>query len=159
MIDKDAIKAENRRKAEAIKAKAKQKAASAREDVKVLKALEKNPPPEYFEEPEYTGDPEKDAALDLDAVQAAFRKRAKDERRRFALAVDSEYWACFCFHTREQKEAFLSALNLLGGGDKHIDGVRAAEILGIKLPPSEVLYNTSSRIDKKLAELALPDHE
>ena len=71
--------------------------------------------------PEITGNPEVDSRADLDAVQKGFRDRIKNENNRFKLSTDSEYWFVACFQTREQKEAFLKALDLLVHGDKYID--------------------------------------
>ncbi|WP_339139089.1 hypothetical protein [Kerstersia gyiorum] len=137
---------------EELRAKAKAKAAKAKAGMATRKALKENPPPQYVEPVEYIGDGEADDAADLSALEEGFRKRAKDEGRRFALATDTEYWTCLCFQTREQKEAFLAALKLLPLGDKYINGEDAAHLLGIELPPADVPYNTSARIDKAWLE-------
>ncbi|MDR0275917.1 MAG: hypothetical protein LBI48_11390 [Burkholderiaceae bacterium] len=134
-----------------LREQAKLKAQAAKAKLAQVKLLKANKPPQYVEEPEYTGDGEIDDAADLAAVESGFKKRAKDENLRFALATDSEYWACLCFQTREQKEAFLSALKLLALGDKYIDGQQAAKVLGIDLPAANVPYNTSGKIDKTWA--------
>lgn len=81
-----------------------------------------------------TGDDEIDAKAELDAVAIAFRERREREQKRFERATDSEFWFAAVFHTREQKEAFLSALQLLADGDKYVDGVQLAKKLGITLP-------------------------
>lgn len=127
---------------------AREKAAAAKREAEARKLLKKNPPPVLVEPPEQTGNPELDSAADLDAVQQGFRNRAKQESDRFALATDSEYWAAICFQTREQKEAFLSALKLLEFGDKYLDGRLVAERLGVKLPESQVPYKPEPKLDK-----------
>lgn len=126
---------------------------AARAKVKDLRALKANPLSTYVDLPEETGNAEADSAADLSAVQAGFRRRAKDESTRFALATDTEYWACLCFQTRQQKEAFLKALDLLKFGDKYLDGQRVAAQLGVELPAADVPYNTSSKIDPAWAGL------
>ena len=128
-----------------LKAQAQAKADNARADVEAKKVAAKMP--RYYQTPEQTGDAETDCAADLSELQAGFRKRAKDEGRRFEQATDTEYWACLCFQTREQKEAFLKALNLLAIGDKYLDGQEVARVLGVELPSADVPYNTSSKID------------
>lgn len=143
---------EMRAAAQAKKDEARQKIESAKQAAKQAKALKAKPLPKYVEVPEPTGNAELDSAADLDAVQAGFRKRAKDEGKRFALATDTEYWACLCFQTREQKEAFLAALNLLSLGDKYLDGQEVAKVLGVKIPGADVPYNTSSKRDKAWEE-------
>ena len=127
---------------------AREKVAAAKREAEARKILKKNPPPVLVEHPEQTGNPEADSAADLDAVQQGFRNRAKQESDRFALATDSEYWAAICFQTREQKEAFLSALKLLEFGDKYLDGRLVAERLGVKLPESQVPYKPEPKLDK-----------
>ncbi len=82
---------------------------------------------------EYTGNVEKDAAAELSALEAAFRERRKDEDKRFKQATDSEFWFAACFPSRESKDAFLSAVGAARLGDKYIDGVALAKILGIEL--------------------------
>lgn len=143
---------EVRAKAIAQKGAAKQNIISAKREAEERKKLKANPPPVYVELPDQTGNAEIDSLADLGAVADGFRKRAKDESTRFELAVDTEYWACLCFQTREQKEVFLAALNLLQFGNKYIDGQLAAKELGIKLPDGNVPYNTSAKIDKRFAK-------
>jgi hypothetical protein len=58
-----------------------------------------------------------------------------------------------CLQTREQKEAFLTALKLLQHGDKYLDGRLLAQRMGIELPPAAVPYNTSAKVDAKFAAL------
>ena len=139
--DREAIRAS----AEARRSEARQKAQAMRIDAENAKSRKRNPPPQMVAMPDPTGDTEVDAKADLDAVAKGFRERAKAEARRFELATDSEYWCCLCFQTREQKEAFLGALNLLLHGDKYIDGRVVAQQLGIALPAAEVPYNTSAK--------------
>lgn len=81
---------------------------------------------------EWTGDNAKDAELELDAVQAGFRARNKQEMGRFVEATDSEYWVAVCFRTRGEKEAFLRAAGLAHLGDKYLDGAAVAAVLGVK---------------------------
>lgn len=93
------------------------------------------------------------AVAETSAVLEAFKARAQREKERFRLATDSEYWVAVCFQTREQKEHFLQVTKLLKAGDKYIDGALVAKVLGITLPPADVPYNTSAKVDKKLAAL------
>ena len=139
--------------AEAKKNAARQNIAAAKREAENRKAVKKNPPPVMVEMPDATGNLEEDSAADLTALQQGFRNRAMQEGARFELAVDTEYWACLCFQTREQKEAFLAALNILEFGNKYLDGQLVADRLGVSLPSANVPYNTSVKVDKKLAEL------
>ncbi|MBA8886147.1 hypothetical protein FHW12_000338 [Dokdonella fugitiva] len=141
-----------RAQADAKRSEARQKAAAALIEAAAAKERRRNPPPKLVAMPEPTGNTEADAKADLDALVGGFRERAKAESRRFELATDSEYWCCLCFQTREQKEAFLGALNLLLHGDKYIDGRVVAKQLGISLPAADVPYNTSAKVDPTWVE-------
>lgn len=129
------------------KLEAKKAAELAKEKAKEKLLLAKNKPPAYINMPEPVKDAEQSALNDLNELQSGFRKRALDEAKRFRLATDSEYWCCVCFQTREQKEAFLKALDLLKYHDKYIDGQLLAKQLNIALPAAEVPYNVSDKVD------------
>lgn len=120
----------------------------AKKKIREIKGLKKNPIPTYYEMPEQTGNPETDSSADLSALDAGFRARMKDEGRRFELATDTEYWACLCFQSRDQKEEFLTKLNLLQIGDKYLDGQEVAKQLGVDLKPENIRYNSSTKIDE-----------
>lgn len=143
MVDIAAVRAAAQAKKEEAKAKI-LAAKMAAEDAKAVRA---NPPKQYVTMPAITGDAEVDSAADLGEVERGFRARMKDDSSRKALATDTEYWACLCFQSRAQKDAFLQTLGLLVLGDKYIDGQRAAKMLGIELPSADVPYNTSAKID------------
>lgn len=84
-------------------------------------------------EVEYTGNAETDSLAEMSELNKGFRERRKNEQKRFTDATDSEYWCALCFQTREQKEEFLQKLNLAPLGDKYIDGMKAAGVLGIEI--------------------------
>lgn len=93
------------------------------------------------------------ATKETSAVLQAFIARSKAEQARFLLATDSEYWVGLCFQTREQKEHFLKEAKLLQHGDKYLDGMLLAKRMGIELPPANVPYNISAKVDAKYAAL------
>ena len=74
----------------------------------------------------YTGDIEDDAKKEASALLEGFKKRAKDEDKRFELATDSEFWFCIGFKSRDQKEEFLRIMNWLELGDKYLDDTRGS---------------------------------
>ena len=98
--------------------------------------------------PELTGDAEVDSKADLDAVKKGFRDRLKAENKRKVDATDSEYWFCVCFQSRAQSEAFLREIGWRKFGDKYLDGVKVAKMMGIELPDDEVPYVAEPKIDK-----------
>lgn len=73
------------------------------------------------------------ATQEVSKVLEGFRDRAKQEAKRFKDATDSEYWCAFCFQTRDQKEEFLKKLQLIELGDKYLDGLQVAKVLGVKI--------------------------
>lgn len=92
-------------------------------------------------------------ALDsANAFLMGFRDRAKQEGKRLEDVTDSEYWVAVCFQTREQKDEFLLKAGLADLGDKYLDGMQVARVMGIKLesrmPPMPKL-----RLDRRLLEL------
>ena len=104
-------------------------------------------------------DAEADSLEEMSEVLKGFKQRAKREESRYWQTVDSEYWCCFCFQTREQKEEFLQKLGLLDLGDKYLDGLQVAQALGVELesptPPMPKL-----RIPGDMKGIALqPDSE
>ena len=104
---------------------------------------------------EYPGTADGDTAATLTAVGEGFKKRAKEEAKRFQDATDSEYWFAVVFETRAQKEAFLRAMKWIKEGDKYLDGIRLAEKQGIDLPEADVPY-VPAKPDRKLDDLSLP---
>lgn len=134
------------------KREAKGKIEAARRAAEEARFLRANPPAQYVEMPQPTGDVEVDSAADLDAVQAGFRKRATADKSRKHLATDSEYWACLCFQTRAQKDAFLTALNLIQFGDKYLDGREVARALGVSIPDEKPPYHDTAKVDKTWAQ-------
>jgi hypothetical protein len=71
-------------------------------------------------------------------IRTAFMERAAKDKQRYLEATDSEFWVAVCFRSREQKEAFLSAVRWPGVevDDKYISGEVIAKALGIALPPA-----------------------
>ena len=111
---------------------------------------------ESVSEPLEDESPEETSARVLNAVQQAFKDRATAEMKRMNDAVDSEYWLCFIFQTRGQKEQFLERAGIAVAlhGDKYLDGPTIAAHLGFPVDPVEVRYNTSAKLDSKLGSLA-----
>ncbi len=91
---------------------------------------------------------------EVNEVLAGFKDRAKQEAARHEYAVEAEYWCCLYFQTIDQKDEFLRKIGWDELGDKYIDGMAAADAVGITLesfiPPMPQI-----RIDSKLAALAI----
>lgn len=130
------------------KAKRKEEAKIKLAEAKSRAARKKLKSPVLYNIPEQTGNPEIDSKADLEEVQKSFRERIKMENERFQNTTDSEYWFAVCFQTREQKEAFLKAMNLFLIGDKYLDGVEVAKQLGINIPAANINYLPNGKVDK-----------
>lgn len=137
------------------KAKIKEEAKIKLAEAKNKAARKKLKTPVMYNIPEQTGDPEIDAKADLDEIQKSFRERIKIENDRFKNTTDSEYWFAMCFQTREQKEAFLRAMNLFLIGDKYLDGVEVAKQLGIDIPDANINYLPDGKVDKDFAKFVV----
>lgn len=118
------------------------------------KATAPAPLPDPLASVDYTGDLAEDGARELSALDKAFKENAKDEKRKHQKVIDTEYWVALCFESREQKEAFLQAVNLFAQGDKYLDGRLFAKRCNIALP-DEAPPHRERGIDPKLAEIAL----
>ena len=98
---------------------------------------------------------EKESEEEMSELLKGFKERAKKEDNRSLDVGDSEYWICMCFQTREQKEEFLTKLNLIQYGDKYLDGMQVAKELNINLesriPP---IYKTRA-FDKEYIEMSM----
>lgn len=103
---------------------------------------------------EYSGDVEKDAAVEMSVVKAGFIERAKAEAKRQQKATDSEYWLCLCFQSRAQVEAFLKATRWAKAQEKYIDGLKVAKAIGVTLPAESSSFG-SVKIDKTFADLSM----
>lgn len=97
---------------------------------------------------------EQEAAVRLTELEQAFRDRRDKQEVLQRLQGDTEYWVAFCFQSRAQKEAFLTAAGLIADGDKYLDGVKAAKTLGIAIPDAiEPRIFKPARVDKRYASL------
>lgn len=96
---------------------------------------------------------EHDMALDMATLEDEFKTihdARKGQEEAIELANDSEFWCCFYFQSRAQSEAFTNAIGV--SSDKYVDGLEAARLLGIELPPRVGRYKVG-KIDKKLSDL------
>ncbi|MCS7484668.1 hypothetical protein ACFFQW_45115 [Umezawaea endophytica] len=100
----------------------------------LLAQLNAEPESDPLEGVEYSGDLATDSTAELDALAIGFRERTKREDERFRLATDSEFWFALCFKSRDEKDAFLHAARLFHIGDKYLDGLAAAAVLGVAMP-------------------------
>lgn len=101
-----------------------------------------------------TDDAEKDTKGMMSAALAAFKSQAKNEEKIFKDNTDTEFWFAVCFQNREQKEAFLKALDLISHGDKYLDGQFVAKKLGVELPPVVRKFN-KGEVEKSMVGLGI----
>ena len=101
----------------------------------------------------YTNDAEHDSALDIAVIGGEFaeiRAARAQQAAAIELANDTEFWFAMYFQTREQCIAFCAHFGL--EQDKYVDGIAAAEKMGVPLPKRPAPYKVG-RVDKKLADL------
>lgn len=83
----------------------------------------------------YTDDPETDAKEEISRTLQALRENEKLRRNQYTEMVDTEFWCAICFQSRGQKDEFLEKLGLLRHGDKYLDGLFVARVLGVDIKP------------------------
>ena len=83
--------------------------------------------------PPYGDDVEDAVEVELSDTLRLLLEAKKRQRDLYRISNDDEFWVAVCFQTREDKERFLRALNLIQLGDKYIDGHKAAKLLGVDL--------------------------
>ena len=74
-----------------------------------------------------------DTEEELTEVQRGFRERLAAEEHRKADITDTAYYACICFQSSEQLDAFLAALQI-EDDSRFLDGVQLSKRLGITIP-------------------------
>lgn len=89
---------------------------------------------------------------EVSEVLRRFKEAAAGAERRFVDNTDSEYWICLGFQNRAQKEDFLRLSGLIALGDKYLDGVEVAKVLGVQLTV-ETPPMPKFKIDRKLLQL------
>jgi len=98
---------------------------------------------------------EEEAAQDIPVLLSGFKQRAREEEQRLLDAVDSEYWVAVCFQTRAQKEEFLRKLGLLELGDKYLDGMEVAGVLGVELDARVPEMPRHRRFGQEFTDMAM----
>ena len=101
---------------------------------------------------DYQGDIAHDTKEEEGAMLKHLKEAGKVEKRRYDVAVDSEFWFAVYFQSREQKDAFLTAMNWLKYGNKYLNGLQLADLQGILIPNESL--TTQVRGSGKLAALA-----
>lgn len=111
-----------------------------------------NMPPSQLDDLSYDKGLEEDCEAELSETLKAFKAAAANEQKQFEDNTDSEYWVCFCFQNRDQKEEFLTKAGLIADGDKYVDGVEAAKKLGFQVSLVKRRFITKDR-DSRIADL------
>jgi hypothetical protein len=95
-------------------------------------------PPNPLDSLKPTGSLEGDAKQEVGAILAAIHADRRQMEKTMQDRTDSEFWCQVIFQTRAQKEAFLTACQMIEHGDKYVDGLLLAEKLGVALPPEHI---------------------
>ena len=111
-----------------------------------------NPTPNPLDAVPDTDDAEKDTKGMMSAALMAFKAQAKNEEKTFKDNTDTEFWFAVCFQSREQKDAFLIALDLKNHGDKYLDGQYVAKKLGVELPVVKRKFN-KGEVEKSMVAI------
>lgn len=82
---------------------------------------------------EFTGKPEADAATEISAALKAIIEQKRAMREVYRTTTDPEFWFAVCFQSRAQKDDFLEATGWAALGDKYIDGLKVAQLMGVPI--------------------------
>ena len=112
--------------------------------------------PAVIIEPEMPESFEEGTKEEISEILTAFRKRAKDEEVQKAKNISTEYWFCAYFASQEQRDAFLSALNLLKELDgQYLPGDVLAKATGVQIPKEEITIPKSFRRPAGIDDMVL----
>lgn len=100
---------------------------------------------------------EKDAEIELNELQAAFRDKAKAEKELKEKNVDGVFWSCVVFKTQEQRDRFLELLSLTGSDEQmlFVNGQKLIKALELKIDQIEMKTPGKFRCNKEIADLAM----
>lgn len=104
---------------------------------------------------------EKATKDEVSEVLAAFRKRAKEEEAQKAKNISTDYWFAVYFASQEQRDQFLSALNLIerlereGSDYQYIDGQTLSEALGLQLKKEKITIPKAFRRPADIDDLVM----
>ena len=104
----------------------------------------------------YNGNPEEDSVTELKAAAKSFRDRMSIEQARVNDTLDTERTITIVCDTRRKKEEFLDKLGLLGIGDKYLDVLDVADVLGVTLSTDRPRkWPKAKKPDQRLVDLAV----
>ena len=101
---------------------------------------------------------EEETAEETSEVLKQFNKRHHDEQDRMKYVLDSEYWFCVCFQSRDQKERFLAAMDWAKHGDKYLDGTELAKQNKIELPNTPIKFVTQKSAYSEVPRIGGDSH-
>ena len=102
-------------------------------------------------------DPEVAVREELRAVAQSVVDEKRARRDEYRTEVDTEYWFVVCFQNRAQKDEFLQKVGWDRLGDKYLDGLAVAQVLGVDIQPIELRVRRGRRTPKLLREEVLQD--
>lgn len=102
-----------------------------------------------------TGTVEEETNVEVSETLKAFREATAGESKIFEDTTDSEYWICICFQSRNQKEAFLKAVEWFEHGDKYLDGKWVAKKMGVEIPAASTRFIEEERANRLVKEIGV----
>jgi len=84
--------------------------------------------------------------------QKMMKQLREQQQAAIEAANDTDYYFSVYFQNSQQKQEFMAALKLTGGG-MFVDGLQLAERCNVPVTPREVKYKTGN-LDKKCAAVS-----
>ena len=97
-----------------------------------------NPAENPMNKVEPTGDAEEDSHREFEALAEGFRERRDKEEARYKDATDSGYYFAVVFRSNEDRDAFVSELNMALEDGWWLNGYDVARKLKFEIPETQV---------------------
>ncbi len=98
-------------------------------------------------------DPQAADEAALSTMYATIKAEKAARREAYRTLIDPEYFCVVCFQNREQKDNFLKAVGWEHLGDKYLDGLAIARIMGVPIEPQLLEAKPVREAPKKLREV------
>lgn len=84
-----------------------------------------------------TPDIEADAEEELTELQKAFREKARKEKELQDKNVDTEFWSCIVFKSRQQRDEFCQLLGVSEEDSQYLNGQKLIKALQLRIEQVE----------------------
>ena len=84
---------------------------------------------------DYPGDLEGDVSAEMGAVESFIKEERLQERERWRLMTDTNFYCCLVFQSEQQRDDFLAQVGWADLGPRYLNGLAVAQRLGVPIAP------------------------